>query len=56
MGKIIADAKDNGEYEDFVKSLQQMYNGSRKWGSVRVNYKRGKLILNLIFSSLPRIT
>ena len=56
MGKIIADAKDNGEYEDFVKNLQQMYNGSRKWGSVRVSYKRGELATLILSFSLPWVS
>ena len=56
MGKIIVDAKDNGEYEDFVKNLQQMYNGSRKWGSVRVSYKRGELATLILSFSLPWVS
>ena len=47
MGKIIKDTNNKGDYDEFVKGLQQMYNGSRKWGSVRVAIKRGKLTLKI---------
>ena len=43
MGKIILDTKDNGEHEEFLHNLQLMYNGTKKWGSVRLSLKRSKL-------------
>ena len=42
MGKILHDAKGNGSLEDFVHGLQQMYSGTKKWGTVRVTTKRCK--------------
>ena len=42
MGKILVDVKGNGEHEDFIHGLQQMYNGTKKWGTVRVTVKRSK--------------
>ena len=49
MGKIIEDKGGKGDYDDFVKGLQQMYNGSRKWGSVRVTTKRSKSTIYNIY-------
>ena len=41
MGKIIADSGD-GKHEDFLRGVQQMYQGTRNWGSVRLTIKRSK--------------
>ena len=43
MGKILKDQQGNGEYKDFIQGLQQMYTGTKKWGTVRVIVKRSKL-------------
>ena len=42
MGKIIKDDSKNAEYKDFMHGLQQMYSGTKKWGTVRVTFKRSK--------------
>ena len=42
MGRILQDGKHNGTYEEFVHGLQQMYSGTKKWGTVRVAVKRCK--------------
>ena len=44
MGKIIKDQQENGEYKDFIQGLQQMYTGTKKWGTVRVIVKRSKCL------------
>lgn len=44
MGKILVDTKGNGEHEEFIQGLQAMYNGTKKWGTVRVTMKRSKSI------------
>ena len=49
MGKIIADS-GSGKHEDFLRGVQQMYTGTRAWGTVRLTIKRSKSIeaFNLI--------
>ena len=44
MGKIIADGKGNGDHEEFLQGIQQMYSGTKKWGAVRVTIKRSKSV------------
>ena len=39
MGKLIKGVNDQ---KDFLHGLQQMYNGTKKWGTVRVTVKRSK--------------
>ena len=41
MGKIIPD-KGSGEHDDFLHGVQQMYSGTKNWGSVRLTIKRSK--------------
>ena len=44
MGKLIGDTKGNGDHEEFLQGLQQMYSGTKKWGTVRVTIKRSKCL------------
>lgn len=44
MGKLIGDTKGNGDHEEFLHGLQQMYSGTKKWGTVRVTIKRSKCL------------
>ena len=39
MGKLI---KADNDHKEFLHGLQQMYNGTKKWGTVRVCVKRSK--------------
>ena len=34
--------------KDFLSTLKQMYSGTRKWGSIYISFKRGKLVANQI--------
>ena len=47
MGKILADTSGSGDHEQFLHGLQQMYSGTRNWGSVRLTVKRSKWPLQL---------
>ena len=51
MGKIIKDTNDNGEHEEFLHGLQAMYNGTKKWGSVRLTLKRSKFNKSKLINS-----
>ena len=52
MGKILKDQQGNGEYKDFIQGLQQMYTGTKKWGTVRLIVKRSKFEYQISFSYL----
>ena len=48
MGKIIN--TEEGQFDEFLDGLKQMYSGTKKWGAVRVALKRSKCKpLNLEF-------